>query len=442
MLSGYRGLARTLLEKAGAKIGDYIEIISGGKSYRGILMPRYELADESHISIKLDNGYNIGVRINGDTVIKLIGKRVERRPPREKMKSRGRVKLSFIGTGGTILSRIDYETGAVKPSFTLEDLIDMVPEAETEYYVEMLELMMVFSEDLTPEHWGKMALKIGEKVESGFDGVVIAHGTDTMGYTAAALSFALQGLPVPVILVGSQRSSDRPSSDAALNLRSAFRYAGYGEYAGVFVAMHGSMSDDEIHIHRGTRVRKLHTSRRDAFRSVNARIVAKVLKSGEIRYVDTSGLRRRGEGKLKVRANFESKVALVKMYPGLQEDILEHLIDADYKGIVLEGTGLGHIARRLVPLIKKATSKGIVVVMTSQCLWGRINMNVYSTGRELQQAGVIGLEDMLPETALVKLMWTLGQTDEPEEVKRIMLTNIAGEIGLRSLPEYGVTQGD
>ncbi len=438
MLPGYRGLAKRLLEEAGVRVGDFIEIVSGGRRFRGILMPRYELADDLHISLKLENGYNIGVAVDKDTKVRLIERRVERPFEERGRVSRGGVRISFIGTGGTILSRIDYETGAVKPSFTLEDLIDMVPEAEWEYRVDMLEFMKVFSEDLTPRHWAEIALKVAEKVREGFEGVVIAHGTDTMGYTAAALSFALQGLPVPVVLVGSQRSSDRPSSDAALNLRSAFRYAGHGKYAGVFVAMHGGMSDDEIHIHRGTRVRKLHTSRRDAFRSVNASIVARVVGGRDIQYVDVDGLKGRGEGELVVKASFEERVALVKMYPGLQEDILEYLIGSGYRGIVLEGTGLGHIARRLIPVVRRATSMGIVVVMTSQCIWGRVNMNVYSTGRELQQAGVIGLEDMLPETALVKLMWVLGQTDDPEEAGRMMLKNFAGEIGGRSLPEYGV----
>lgn len=434
-LYGYRGKAREMLEKAGARVGDIVEVISGNRRYTGILMPRYEMADDKHITIKLQSGYNIGIFIREKTAVRVLSKREEVSKKVEKYSTfEGLPILTLIGTGGTIMSRIDYETGAVKPSFSVNDLLEIVPELKGKYNIEMLELFKIFSEDMTPQLWEEITLKVAEVIKKGSEGVIIAHGTDTMGYTSAALSFALQDLPVPVVLVGAQRSADRPSSDATINLRGAVKWATEGPYSGVFIVMHGGMGDDVCFVHRGTKVRKLHTSRRDAFKSVNARIVAEIT-NGKIRLIDTSYLKPRDKNReLKVYPKFESKVALIKTYPGMANDLINHLIDEGYKGIVIEGTGLGHVPLGLVKSIKEAVSMGIVVVIASQCIWGRVNMNVYSRGRELIRAGAIGAEDMLPETALVKLMWLLGQGFDPETVKSLMQINLVGEINERTLP--------
>jgi glutamyl-tRNA(Gln) amidotransferase subunit D len=279
-----------------------------------------------------------------------------------------------------------------------------------------------------------MAQNISKHIQKGADGVIVAHGTDTMGYTAAALSFALQNLPVPVILVGSQRSADRPSSDAATNLTGAVIAAAKAPFAEVTLAMHETPSDKAIVLHRGTKVRKCHTSRRDTFRSINAEPLAKV-ENGNVAMLTQDYHERDASRKLLLKADFEEKVALVKFHPGFNPDIIDHLVSAGYRGIVLEGTGLGHISHNCLDSVREAVNKGIIVAMTSQCIWGRVDMNVYDTGRDYLNAGVIPLEDMLSETALVKLMWTLGQTKDSEEAKKLLTTNLAGEISPRTLSE-------
>jgi len=294
---------------------------------------------------------------------------------------------------------------------------------------------------MTPKLWLKIGRTVARELNRNARGVVVAHGTDTMGYTAAALSFMLENLFRPVVLVGSQRSSDRPSSDAALNLISAVQVAGYSDIAEVTVVMHGSMEDDSCLVHRGTRVRKCHTSRRDAFQSVNELPLAIVRE--EIEYIHNDYRKVQRSGKVKVNSKLDPKVVLLKATPGAGPELLEAAIEAGYHGIVLEGTGLGHVPSSMFKSIQHAIEQRIPVVMTSQCLWGRINMNVYSTGRDLLKLGVIPAEDMLPETAYVKLMFVLGRTRELEKVAELMRQNLAGEISKRTRPDaYTSSSGD
>jgi len=440
-LEGYRGISLEKLLEANATIGDRIKIIGENFTYEGILMPRAGVCDDKHIVIKLDNGYNIGVKVTPNIkieVLKRIGKREIQRRELIK-KQRNLPKVSIISTGGTIASRVDYKTGAVYPALTAEDLYYAVPELEEIAEIDAEILFSIFSENMTPKHWEKIAEKTSKQIEEGFKGIVIAHGTDTMGYTAAALSFALQKPPIPIVLVGSQRSSDRPSSDAAINLMCAVTAAGKAPFAEVVIVMHGSSSDEYCLAHRGTKVRKCHTSRRDAFQSINSEPLAKITVKGEIEMLTEKYNKRRSDRKVELKAKFNPKVALIKTYPGMTGEIIEFLTDKGYHGIVIEGTGLGHTPESMFPAIKRAIEEEIAIVMTSQCLWGRINMNVYRTGVELLNMGVIPGEDMLPETAYVKLMWTLAQTRDLEEVKRIMLTNIAGEINPRSSHRYFIS---
>lgn len=439
-LYGYKGNARRILERVNASIGDIVIIKSRGLTYTGILMPRYETADSNHITIKLENGYNIGVLVDESTTIEVRKRSEHAQTIAHVPQFKGLPYVTLIGAGGTIMSRIDYETGAVKPSFTVADLVEIVPGITEKYDVKLIELLKIFSEDMKPEYWSKIAEVVANEIMNGSEGVIIAHGTDTMGYSAAALSFALRNLPVPVILVGAQRSSDRPSSDAAVNLRSAIVYATKGSYAGVFVVMHGGLDDDVCYVHRGTKVRKLHTSRRDAFQSVNSNIVAEV-HGDNIKIIDNRYLLHRDKSRrVELYPKFEPKVALIKTYPGMSAELIDYLLDKNYKGIVIEGTGLGHVPAELVKSIQRASELGVVVIIASQCIWGRVNMNVYSRGRELLAAGAIGAEDMLPETALVKLMWVLGQGYDYKEAKKIMLQNIAGEIEERSIENWRCTQ--
>jgi glutamyl-tRNA(Gln) amidotransferase subunit D len=433
-ISGYKGLALEVLKSVGAEVGDLIRITKGNQIYEGILIPRSEYGDDKHIVIKLRSGYNIGIRLTPDARVEKVGRGEKPAfvaPPLPEQNP-SLPKVSVISTGGTIASRVDYRTGAVRPALSASDLYSVVPELANIARIDAQILFSLYSENITPDHWMKMTKKVAEKIEEGLDGVVIAHGTDTMGYSAAALSFALQNLPVPVIFVGSQRSADRPSSDAATNLTGAVLAAAKAPFAEVAVAMHETISDTAIVLHRGTKVRKCHSSRRDAFKTVNATPLARIVENS-ITMLASDYQKRDPSRKLVVKPNFSEKVALVKFYPGMNPAIIDWYVDNGYKAIVLEGTGLGHVAKTLFHPIKRAVDKGVLVAMASQCIWGRVNMNVYETGRDLLALGVIPLEDMLAETAIVKLMWIYGQTDNPEKAKRLLKTNIAGELSPRTL---------
>jgi glutamyl-tRNA(Gln) amidotransferase subunit D len=334
---------------------------------------------------------------------------------------------------------VDYRTGAVKPALDSEDLYSVVPELANLATIDAKVLLSVFSENIGPPQWTLIAESVAEQIKGGADGVVIAHGTDTLGYTAAALSFALQGLPAPVVLVGAQRSSDRPSSDAASNLIAATAIAGQAPFAEVVVAMHDWISDERVAVHRGTRVRKCHTSRRDAFRSVNATPIAYYDLPNQALQLNVQKYKQRSrQPDWDVRPKFDPNVALIKFHPGLSVGIVDWAIAAGYKGMVLEGSGLGHVGDVLFPALERAVKNGIVVGMSSQCVWGRVHMNVYSTGRDLLRIGVLPLGDMLAETALVKMMWAFGQENDPEKVSKTMVTNLANEISDRRTLEAPV----
>ena len=437
-LTGYRGEALEVLKRVGARIGDILKVVKDGETYEGTLIPRTEYGDDKHILIKLRTGYNIGLRVSPGIAVTVLGHGARPsfiRPPLPEQKE-GLLKVAIISTGGTIASKVDYRTGAVEPALTAEDLYSIIPELSEIARIDAHVLFSEFSENLTLGHWKEISLTIADSIKSGAEGVVVCHGTDTMGYTAAALSFALQELPVPIVLVGSQRSSDRPSSDAATNLMGATTTAAKAPFAEVVLAMHEKSSDDFMVIHRGTKVRKCHTSRRDTFKSINSPPLARfnfTAQRFEILVEDYSK-RKAGDVRL-VRPDFEEKVGLIKFYPGMNPEIIDWFTEKKYLGLILEGTGLGHVSRYCYDAVKRAIGNGMVVGMTSQCLWGRVDMAVYYTGRDLLSFGVIPLEDMLPETALIKMMWAFGQTKNPSEVKKMMIRNIAHEISLRRFDE-------
>ncbi|HVP17067.1 MAG TPA: Glu-tRNA(Gln) amidotransferase subunit GatD [candidate division Zixibacteria bacterium] len=434
--TGYHGKVQEALKKVHANIGDILRISRENEIYEGILIPRSEYSDEKHVVVKLKNGYNIGVEITSETIIEKIGEGAKPTfspPPLPEQKTE-LPRVAIVSTGGTIASRVDYRTGGVRPALSASDLYSVVPELAKVARIETQIFLSIFSEDITQQHWSDIAKTVAGKISEGVNGVVIAHGTDTMGFTAAALSFALQDLPVPVILVGAQRSADRPSSDSATNLFGAVLAAAEAPFAEVVVAMHETPSDNSIALHKGTKVRKCHTSRRDAFKSINALPMARI-EDQKLTMLTQDYHRRDPSRKLRLRPEFEEQVALIKFYPGFDPAAIDFYVENGYRGIILEGTGLGHVSKRCHIPLKKAIDKKVVVAMTSQCIWGRVNMNVYNAGRDLQALGIIPLEDMLPETALVKLMWVLGQTKDIEEGKKLLRTNVAGELSPRTLPE-------
>lgn len=441
--SGYRGLVLDTLQKTSVEVGDIIQIEKDDTILEGILIPRSESGDDQHVVIKLKNGYNLGIKITSQTKIKKIGKGTKPSfvvPSLPKQKP-SLPKVVILSTGGTIASRVDYRTGAVRSALSASDLYGVVPELSDIAQVKTEIVFSLYSENITQNHWSQLAKKIKEHIQQGVDGVVVAHGTDTMAYTSAALSFALQNLPVPVILVGAQRSSDRPSSDAALNLIGAVQAASKGPFAEVAIAMHKNLSDELIVINRGTKVRKCHTSRRDTFKPVNNSAMAKV-SNKKIIMLTQEFIKRNPSRKIVLKPKFSENVTLVKFHPGFDSKIIDWHTKNGAKGIILEGTGLGHVSQYCFDSIKNAITNGVVVCLTSQCIWGRVNMNVYDTGRDLLKMGVIPLEDMFPETALVKLMWVLGQTQQLEEAKTLMKTNLVGELSKRTLPIEIYKKGD
>jgi glutamyl-tRNA(Gln) amidotransferase subunit D len=403
------------------EVGDTIQLKRDNNTYQGVLMP----STTGTTVIKLKNGYNAGFDPDNVT-LELVGKKqdiqaalVELPPYNPDLPN-----VSILSTGGTIASKVDYRTGAVTSQFTAEDIMLAIPELSEIANYNARVCYSILSENMQPDYWIHLAEEVNNEIKAGADGVIITHGTDTMMYTAAAIAFMVQ-TPVPIVFVGSQRSADRPSSDNAMNAICAAKVA-TSDIAEVTVVMHGNTSDDFCSIHRGTKVRKMHTSRRDAFQTIDARVLGKVdYPSGEI----TTFLEytKKGERELVINTAMEPKCTLIKFTTGASPETML-FASANYKGIVLEGTGLGHVSTEWIPYIERATDAGIPVVMTSQCIQGRVCDRVYDTGRDILKAGAIEGEDLLPEVALVKLMWALGQTRDPDEVRKIMTTDIAGEI--------------
>lgn len=457
-LIGYKGMVLDLLMKYQLAVGDTIKIITIDQENTGILMPRYESSDETHVVIKLRSGYNIGIGTEKiRSIVKLAdpsrsagapstaGKSKppipvdEYRESYEFMRDSGRQgtpKIALIGTGGTIASKVDYRTGGVTASLSALELYASVPELEDYASIEPEVLLNEFSENIKPAHWTIIANRIAEKVRSGnYQGIIVSHGTDTMHYTAAALSFALQNLPIPVVLVGAQRSPDRPSSDSAQNLLGATIFATKSDLTGVFVSMHATPSDDVIACHLGTRVRKNHTSRRDAFETIDGLPIALVRGGNPQIEVQETGIKLKTRSHdvqdFVVRPNFDSKAALVKYYPGFDPEFIALLVEKGYRAIILEGTGLGHVSSDCFKQLHEAVESGTMVFLTSQCIWGRTKLTVYETGRDLLDIGVIPLSNMISETALVKAMWTLANTKDIKSAIRTMQENIANEISMR-----------
>lgn len=431
---GYRGRALKLLKNVEAEVGDVIRINKDNETWKGILIPRSETGDEYHIVIKMKSGYNVGVLIDSSTKIEKVGEGVKPTftPPPIPEQNKNLPRVAIVSTGGTIASRVDYRTGGVRAALSASELYSVVPELSEIAVVDTQILFSIFSENITSKHWIATAKTVAKHIENGVDGVVVAHGTDTLGYTAAALSFALQNLPVPVVMVASQRSADRPSSDAATNLVGAVKGAVSAPFAEVVIAMHETVSDTSIVFHRGTKARKCHTSRRDTFKSINASPLARI-ENDKISMLTKSYRKRDVSQKLKLGLNFEDKVALVKAYPDLNPESIDWYVEKGYRGIVFEGTGLGHVGDYLFSAIRNAIKNNVMVCMTSQCLWGRLNMNVYDQGRDLLALGVISLDDMLPETAYVKLRWVFGQTKDMNEAKKLLKENVAHEYSTRTL---------
>ena len=423
-LKGYKGKSFEYLQQKDVNVGDSIKVISD-LTYTGILMPRYETSEDSHIVLKLKSGYNIGIELDEIKDIEKISSPEEVTIEENVKKTDSALpKILLLSTGGTIASKVDYRTGAVTPALTAADLNDAVPEIAKIANIDAEVLFSEYSENLQPEHWVETAKKIQSVVDLDYKGVIVAHGTDTMHYSSAFLSFALSGLKIPVVFVGSQRSSDRPSSDAASNLIAATRFIVQTDVNGIYVVMHHNESDETISCHLGTRVRKNHTSKRSAFETIGndpAFLILdeKIIKNSRDEFFENQSFN--------PRLGIDTQVALVKYHPGYEPRQIEALIDLGFKAIIFEGTGLGHVGKTMYDVIEKANAKGLFLGMTSQCIDGRVRMTVYESGRDLLELGITPLENMIPEVALVKTMWALGNSEDNDGLKKLLLENIASE---------------
>jgi len=426
---GYKGDSLSILKKYNVRVWGQADINTTRGSFTGTVLPRAENDDDQHIVLKIPTGYNVGIDII--TIKEMVETGYKKAnykiPEKEFPVTPGLPNVKLFGTGGTIASRLDYRTGAVIPAFSPGELYGAVPELADICNLDTEKVFAVFSENMGPKQYVALAKAIGKEIEHGIDGIVIGHGTDTLHHTGAALTFMVQNSPVPIVLVGSQRSSDRPSSDAALNLMHAMHTAGHSDIAEVMVCMFGPTSDEYGLLHKGTRVRKMHSSYRSTFRTIGDTPIARVSRT-EILPIKKNYKHRRKDRNVNILPYFDDNVTMLYYYPGIKPDTIDNLVEAGYKGIIIVGTGLGHVNKELYPAIERANAKGVHMYMTLQTIWGYVHMFVYDTGRDMMAKGIIPLGNMLPEVAWVKLSWVLGQTEDPEEVKKMMLTPINDEI--------------
>lgn len=425
------------------KIGDIVEIAAKDSLYKGKIMPN---STKEVIFIKLNSGYNIGISNNEIKTIKVIAKpKIKKEKLQKLAHKKGLSTIAILHTGGTLASKVDYETGAVTSRFKPEELIGLFPEIKDIANIKSVFISNMFSDQMTFDDYIKIAKAVLKEANSNVKGIIIGHGTDTMHYTAAALSFMFEHLTVPVILVGSQRSSDRGSSDATMNMICAIEFINKTNFHGVAICMHDSESDDNCVILPATKTRKMHTSRRDAFKAINDRPIAKI--NYHKRFIDLlKKIDNERPQKNILKQKLEKKVGIVRTYTNMNPNILRAF--NGYKGLVIEGTGLGHMPitnskenKQIFESLKKLIKSGCIVAMTSQCIFGSVNMNVYSIGRDLLNIGVIPADDMTTETAYIKLSWLLAN-HKKDDVKRLMRKNLRGELKDRILPSEYITSND
>ncbi len=421
-----------------AKPGDRVKVVTKEGEIEGILMPNEET---DSVVVKLDNGYNIGIDKKKVKKIDAVKKYSAKTEKKGKLSVNKKLPtISILHTGGTIASKVNYETGGVIAKFDPAELIGLFPELKEIANFDSRLIEQMFSEDMRFEHYKKIAGAVEKEVKKGVDGIIITHGTDTLAYSSAALAFVLERLNIPVILVGAQRSSDRGSSDAAMNLICASEFIAKTDFAGVGICMHEKPDDKNSVILPACKTRKMHTSRRDAFKAINDTPIAMInYDTRKIRFLRDYG--KRSDSKLVIKEGFEDKIGLIKCHPNMFREQFDFF--KGYKGLVIEGTGLGHapvdppqrLNINILESIKSLVKSGTIVVMTSQCLFGSTHPHVYTAAINLSKAGVVYCKDMLSETAFIKLSWLLGNYKDKEEIKRLIATDLRGEINPRIEPE-------
>ncbi|MFH1391477.1 MAG: Glu-tRNA(Gln) amidotransferase subunit GatD [Candidatus Diapherotrites archaeon] len=430
---------KTFLKKNKLEEGQLVKVTDGKQEQIGNIIPSSG-NDKEILRLKLNSGYNIGIKISDKLKVeKLEGSKKVSKGKKTIVKQKpGLPKIAILHTGGTIASRVDYRTGAVYSSFDPDDLLAMFPELLDIANFSSKLISNMWSDDLRFTHFEAIGKAVEKAYKAGAEGIILGMGTDNMAVASAAMAFVLEKCPIPVIFVGAQRSSDRGSSDAAMNLICAAEFIAKTDFAGVALCMHYDSSDDKCVILPACKTRKLHSSRRDAFRAVNDTPIALVdYKSKKIEFLKKD-YERKSKEKMVVKPKFEDKTGLLKIHINMFPEQFEFYTKNKYKGLVIEGTGLGHtpghnpdgklkLHEKFFPAIKKLVDSGCVVVMTTQTIFGRVHMHVYDKATDLVAQGVIPGEDMLPNTAFVKLAWLLGNY-KTEQVKELIGKNLRGEI--------------
>tara|TARA_Y100000034_G_C6889149_1_gene408759 strand:- start:63 stop:1148 length:1086 start_codon:yes stop_codon:yes gene_type:complete len=353
-------------------------------------------------------------------------------------------KISILHTGGTISSKVDYKTGAVSAKFSEKDMLKLYPEIKTIAKISSRLVANMFSEDMNFQHYNLLAKEVEKEIKKGAEGIIITHGTDTIHYTSSALSFILENLPIPVILVGAQRSSDRGSTDATLNLLCSLTFIAQTNFSEVGICMHETNSDDSCLILPALKTRKIHSSRRDAFKAINSKPIARVTKQGNVGFIEKYN-KKTEKKSLKLNLfNEKIKVGILKTHPNLSSEEIKNY--SSFNGLIIEGTGLGHLPinktdkltlenEKILQELKKLALK-IPVIMTTQTIFGKINLNVYNTGRKLQEIGILGDQlDMLTETAYIKLAWLLSNYKKGE-IPKLVSRNFRGEFSSRTSLDF------
>jgi len=411
-------------------VGDLIEIQTD-KTFKGTYLP----SKRDETTIKLSSGYNITFNNKKIKKTKLIKKYKQKKEKIKSVKTKNNLPLiSILHVGGTISSKVDYETGAVSSKFSAEELLSLFPEINTLANIRSKQILNIFSENIRFKHYNLIAKEIQKEINAKTSAIIITHGTDTLAYTSAALSFMLEDLSIPVILVGSQRSSDRPSSDNYLNLISAIKFVTKTDFADVAICMHSSMDDQSCHILPALKTKKLHSTRRDAFKPINTKPIA-IVKDDSIQFLTDH--KKRNNNKLKLRLFKEKiKVGILKAHPNMfASEILQY---KNYDGLIIEATGLGHLPidddienKKILPTLK---SLKIPIILTTQTIFGNINLNVYSTGRKIKEYIINNYTDILTETAFIKLAFLLSNY-EKKYIKELFNKNLRGEFSSRILAE-------
>jgi glutamyl-tRNA(Gln) amidotransferase subunit D len=436
-----------LLKKFKAKEGSQVKVFTTKGDFEGTILPSTK---KNVLALKTKQGYNAGFDVKDVKQIKLLGggKGVGKPKVAKMVKYPEKPAISILHTGGTIASRVNYTTGGVIASFTSEDIITMFPEITDIANIEAKLVSNIMSEDMLFKDYQTLARAVEKEVKRGVAGVIIGHGTDTLAYTAAALAFMLEDVPIPVIIVGAQRSSDRGSSDAAMNLVCACEFIAKSDFAGVGICMHENMQDDYCVILPPTKTRKMHTSRRDAFKAINSKAIARIdYKTREIDFLQKNYPKKSKSKKLTVKDKFEERVGVLRTHPNMFAETIKLFSQKKYKGLILEGTGIGQAPTNVkenlpnYKALQDFIKEGGIILLTSQCIYGRVHENIYTNCRRLKEIGVIFGDDMITETAFLKLAWLLGNYPR-KDVPKLLKENLRGEITSCSKIEGFDTPGE